>query len=487
MGVRGALGATVLALGAALLAVPAPAATLELRPCWLRGHAHEARCGVLQRPLDPTQPRGRQIEIHVAVVPALAQRAAPDPVFFFAGGPGQSAIELAGPLARRFARLVNRHDLVFVDQRGTGRSAPLRCPEDDDAAAWQPLPDEHERVTRLAACREALQRLPHGDLRQFTTPIAVADIDAVRDALGAARIDAIGFSYGTRAVLEYQRQFPLRLRRAVLDGVAPPDLLLPRSAATDNQAALDALFDACAADAACARRHPALRSHWQSLLAALPRELRLTQPLSGQPQVLTMTRELLLGMVRVPLYSPALAAALPQAIDDAAAGNWQPLAGLSAALGARGGSASGMHFSVVCAEDQARIEASPDTAKEAGDFGDSFEAAYAEVCAHWPRGHVPVAYYSVTPARAPVLLLSGGADPVTPPRHAARAAQALGPLARHVVVPQAGHGVLALACLRDAATRFITEADDSAALALDFGCAAAVPRPPAFAAPGGGR
>src|SRR5690606_3009767 len=102
-------------------------------------------------------------------------------------------------------------------------------------------------------------------LRFFTTAIAMQDLDAVRDALGAERIDLVGMSYGTRAALEYQRQFPARVRRSVLDGVAPPDMALPASFSTDAQAALDAWFAACRGDAACAARHPRLREDWQAL------------------------------------------------------------------------------------------------------------------------------------------------------------------------------------------------------------------------------
>ncbi len=160
---------------------------------------------MLQRPLDPARPQGPQIDLHYAVVPALARNKAPDGVFFFAGGPGQSAIRLAGGLAAAHSRLQQRRDLVFVDQRGTGRSAPLACPDDDPRAALQPLAarsDEARRLQQLQACRQALQALPHGDLRFYTTEIAMADVDAVRQLLGMARINAIGASYGTRAVLE---------------------------------------------------------------------------------------------------------------------------------------------------------------------------------------------------------------------------------------------------------------------------------------------
>jgi alpha-beta hydrolase superfamily lysophospholipase len=87
-------------------------------------------------------------------------------------------------------------------------------------------------------------------------------------------------------------------------------------------------------------------------------------------------------------------------------------------------------------------------------------------------------------AASAVLLLSGGIDPVTPARHGERVAKALGAKARHVVVPNAGHGVMSLACMRDVVYRFIDSDSDEAALKLDTACAAGVPRPPMFALPG---
>jgi pimeloyl-ACP methyl ester carboxylesterase len=475
-----AAGVTVLLLCAgAAAADPAP-----LQPCRLKGVEHEARCGSVSRPLDPARPQGPQIQVHFAVLPALAQRKTVDPVFFFAGGPGQSAMALAGPLSQQFARLNNRRDLVFVDQRGTGRSAPLKCVEDAERQPPQPLAevlDQSRQFERLAACRTALQQLPHGDLRQYTTSIAVADVDAVREALGAAQINAIGFSYGTRAVLEYQRQFPQRVRRAVIDGVAPPDMALPDSFSTDNQAALEAMFTACDKDARCRGRNPALRARWQGLLASLPREVSVPHPVTGLAETLRMDRAMLLALARGPLYAPPLAAGLPAAIGAAAGGRFEPLVGLALALGGGGGMATGMHFSVICAEDLPRLPA-PDAAPAAAgsDFGLVNAEVYRRVCADWPRGAPPAGFYRLQPAPSATLVLSGGADPATPPRHGARVVAALGAKARHVVVPEAGHGVLSIACVREAAVRFISEPDDDAALKVDAGCAAALPRPGVF-------
>ncbi len=477
-----------LALAAAvlvLLGASAPAAlSAESRPglqaCRLKGVAHDAWCGVLRRPLDPAQPQGTQFDLHYAVLPALARNRKADPVFFFAGGPGQSAMELAGPVSLMLARLSNRRDVVLVDQRGTGRSAPLKC---DEAAPTAPMAlgvDPGQQVQRLLACRAQLQKLPHGGLRHYSTWIAMQDVDAVRRALGVAQVNLVGGSYGTRAALDYLRQFPQAVRRVVLDGVAPPDMALPAAFSIDNQAALDALFKACEAEAACRARHPALRADWRATLASLPRTVRVAHPLTGQTETLTLTREAVLGLVRGPLYAPVLASALPQALADAAAGRFEALLGLAAALGGGRGLqlAEGMHFSVVCAEDLPRLAQATDV--PGADYADTFATQYRRLCEGWPRGSVPAAFYEVPPSSAAVLLLSGGADPVTPPRHGQRMAQALGAKARHVVVPQAGHGTMALPCLRDVLFRFIDAPTDTEALKVDADCARQLPRPPAF-------
>jgi pimeloyl-ACP methyl ester carboxylesterase len=439
-------------------------------------------CGSVQRPLDPAEPQGRKIEIHYVVVPALARRKRPDPVFMLAGGPGQSAIDVAPATLPLFTRLNNRRDIVFVDQRGTGRSAPLAC--DDPRHESLADADTAHQLEQLRQCRRRLAARPElggeAGLRFFTTTIAMQDLDAVRRELGVERIDLVGASYGTRAALEYQRQFPQAVRRSVLDGVAPPDMALPASFSTDGQAAFDAMLAACEAEAACARAYPTLRRDWSALLASLPKEASAAQPLTGRIERFTLTRAMVLRAVRGPLYAPPLAAALPAAIGAAAQGRYEPLIGLSSWLSSRRGGAlaTGMHFSVVCAEDlplMARRRDAPGI-----DFADDQAKLYGQVCAEWPRGEVPPAFYRLQPSASPVLLLSGGLDPATPPRHAEAVQRALGAKALHVIVPNAGHGVLAIGCMRDVLFRFIDAEDDPAALATDASCVQAIPRPPAY-------
>jgi pimeloyl-ACP methyl ester carboxylesterase len=474
-----------LVLLAAALWLAGAVQAAELSPCRLRGVEHEALCGSVKRALDPARPQGVQIDVQFALLPALARNKKPDPVLFFAGGPGQSAIEIAPQVAALLGRFSNRRDIVLIDQRGTGRSAPLQCEPDDPARPLAEQFDLRRQRERLAACLDKLRALPHGDLRFFTTTIAMADTDAVRAALGAEQINLVGGSYGTRAALEYQRQFPQRVRRAVLDGAVPPDMALPASFSIDSQAALDALFGACAKDRGCAEREPRLAERWRALLASLPRRVTLVHPVTGKSEAIELTRDGVAAMVRGPLYAPALAAALPAAIGEAARDRFEPLAALAMAFGGGGRRgvqlAAGMHFAVVCAEDFPRMDGVSSTA--GANFNVGFADLYRSICPLLAPATVPGAFYEMPAAPAATLVLSGGLDPATPPRHGERVVQALGAKARHVVVPNAGHGVMGTGCMRDVVFRFVDAATGEDALKVDAACAAAIPRPPMFALP----
>ena len=461
-------------------------------PCRIPGLAYEVRCGVVQRPLDPAQPAGPKIDVHFTVVPAVARRRLPDPVFLLAGGPGQSAIALSPSVLPLFSRLNNRRDLVFVDQRGTGRSTPLACDDRRHAPLSEPAGVDAQ-VAQLQACLTRLAATAPlrsaDDLRFFTTTLAMQDLDAVRARLGAERINLVGASCGTRAALEYARLFPQQLRRSVLDGVVPPDMVLPESGGIDAQAAFDAMLTDCERSQACQRAHPTLRADWLGLLASLPKPVSAVHPLTGQHERFILDVERVLGAARGPLYAPSLAAGLPQALSEAARGRFEPLLGLADALASRRGGtvAMGMHLSVLCAEDSPRL--APDQPTEASAAGRASTPApflaqagqlYRRACAFWPRGSVPEAFYAVPMAASATLLLSGGLDPATPPRHADRVARALGAKARQVTVANAGHGLMGVGCVRDLMFRFIDAADDEHALGIDATCVAQVPRPPAF-------
>jgi pimeloyl-ACP methyl ester carboxylesterase len=159
-----------------------------------------ARCGVLRVPENPAEPSGRTIGLHVAVVPALNRRSHAAPLFLLAGGPGQAASDLYVSYAGAFARVNRNHDIVLLDQRGTGRSEPLFCDYPED---WRDTRDELPAIRQATlAC---LAR--YGErVRYYTSSVAALDLERVRAALGYAQIDLYGASYGTRMAELYLRR-----------------------------------------------------------------------------------------------------------------------------------------------------------------------------------------------------------------------------------------------------------------------------------------
>src|SRR5699024_2011792 len=118
--------------------------------------SEKARCGTLAVPESPARPDGKRITLLVAVVPALAAKPAPDPLFFIAGGPGQSAVDGFFSEPGAFAAIRKRRDIVLVDQRGTGKSNPLDCPAQSEAAARLGQPGEAGRKALVTACLKHL-------------------------------------------------------------------------------------------------------------------------------------------------------------------------------------------------------------------------------------------------------------------------------------------------------------------------------------------
>jgi pimeloyl-ACP methyl ester carboxylesterase len=443
------------------------------------------QCGVVQRPLNPAEPKGKKIGIHYMVVPSQDRNKLPDALFLLAGGPGQSAINAAGFGKAVLNRLNQRRDLVFVDQRGTGRSAPLQCPELEGNGSGKDgeknLEESLENGADLALqCLRKLQALPYGDLQYFSTSIAVQDLEAVRLAQGYGPINLVGVSYGTRVGLEYLRQFPQSVRRVVLDGVVPPGMT---HLGANVQNSLRSVFQSCAKEAACDASYPHLDETWRKLLVAMPKKVSVTHSRLGTELHLTMTRNGVLQLVQRVLYAPVASSALPYALTQAERGKFGPLIALSGALDLSGpaGIAYGMHFSVWCGEAFARPQGLPPQ----DDFDALTANLYSKVCEKWPRAQIPPGFFSIAHSAAPVLLLTGGIDPVTPTQLGVTVAKALGKNARHVSLENAGHGLLTQGCVPDVVHRFFNAKSDQEAVLVDAACVRQIPRPLAWQALGG--
>lgn len=443
-----------------------PGQALELSDCRLTdpsgSRSVAASCGRFQVAENPDDPDGRQIELFVARISTLNQQRSAEAFTLLAGGPGGSATELYAGIHEAMERVRRSHDIILVDQRGTGRSNPLRCDIEPD----QQTPDWQDPRTRelLQAC---LDDLP-GDPRYYTTSLAVQDLDAVREALGYSRLVVYGGSYGTRVAQHYMRRFPDRVRAVILDGVVPPQLSLGPGIALAAQAALDMHFDRCEADADCAARFPGLRQDFQRLLNQLraePVPVQLANPRTGLPETRTMGYDQFAGAVRLLSYNPLTVALLPLLISEAAAGNYAPLMAQSLMVSESMEQtlSYGMHNAVVCAEDVPFIDWDAlDTAALERTYLSSDQARFLQlICEVWPRGVADADIKDPLASDIPVLLLSGEADPVTPPAYAEQAAAGF-TRARHLVGPAQGHGLVGEGCVPRLIAEFAQGADPAA-------------------------
>lgn len=450
----------------------APRPSIPLEKCALvspRGTQTDARCGVLTVLEDRANPGGRQIDLNIAVIPAIKRNPDPDPLFLLAGGPGQSAIETFPSLLPLLYDIHESRDIVLVDQRGTGKSNPLRCLDMED----ETLTDE-QALEQLKTCPQRLE----ADPRFYTTEVAMTDLDQVRAALGYETINLYGASYGTRAALTYLRLFPQRVRTVMLDAVVEADFVMFMDAAVDGQAALDAFFARCAADPACHEAFPSLEQEFGDVLARLeqnPAEITIPHPLTNRPLELTVTPRLLTNMVFSTLYVPDLVATLPVSIHAAyTEENYVPL--VSATFMVNAGLYDGMFYAVTCTEDALLINPQEAARRGAESVFIDRTIDFAAVCAEWPKGEVSAGFRAPVQSDVPVLILSGEADPITPPYHAEKAAESLSN-DLHIIFPGMGHGNLASRCVANILRDFI----QAGSLAgLDTSCAANIQPPPFF-------
>jgi pimeloyl-ACP methyl ester carboxylesterase len=456
----------LLAILIATVLAPAPARAEVGKDCHLPGTEEALRCVRLTVPLDHHAP-GASINLHVAVAPALRESARRDPLFLLAGGPGEAGSDLVPLLNSTFRKIRATRDIVLIDQRGTGLSGKLDCKPGKNSETAT----EDELLEQTRACIKGLNK--HFNL--YTTEQAARDIESVRSALGYGRINIWGGSYGSRLAQAYARLFPGSVRAMILDGVAAPDQVVP-AGAHDAQAALDALFKQCADDRVCAAAFPNLRAEFQSLtmrLTASPASLNLPDPRTAENSRITMTNMRFVGTVQNILYSQADSRRLPFLIHSAYQDRWQPFIARSniARDFASEGPAMPLHLAVVCAEDFPRL--TPQLLEEdtKGSFLNPVQVMrIGKMCD--AMGVPAVPYKEPAMIEAPVLLLSGALDPVTPPRRA-EAARKYMKNAQHLVVKNAGHIVSPLGC----APRLLREFLDQPAAPVKANCLNEIPAP----------
>jgi pimeloyl-ACP methyl ester carboxylesterase len=462
-------------------AVPArPAIRERLTPCTVTGAREELLCGTYAVWENRTTRTGRKIDLNIVVLPALGKDVAPDPIFAFAGGPGDFVTHGAGGWVQDRELRAHR-DVVLVDQRGTGGSHRLDCklprdPSDVQAYFEPPLPPDEVR-----RCRAELEA--NADLTQYTTSIAADDIDDVRTWLGYDKINLQGGSYGTRAALVYLRRHGDHVRTASLLGVVGMDQYLPLFHARDGKHALDLLFEACAKEPACAAAFPELPGEHERVLAALDRaraSATVQSPVDHRPVPVTISRDVFAEQIRFTLYNAATASATPYVVHRAAQGDFDPFANLAMQWEPelRNVLAYGMHVSVTCAEDVPFM--SPDVIEPliAGTYLRGYRVQQQiAACQKWPHGDIPADFHQPVTSDVPVLMISGPYDPVTPPRWAEQTGQHLSH-SLHLIIPDGHHGPGGLShdeCLGGLASQFLERGTTEG---LNTSCVATMKRPP---------
>ena len=439
---------------------PLKVGSVVMNPCSLGSsdifRVYKTLCGSVQVYENTITQKGRKILLNVAVIPVAAPPSgatpaahSPDPLFLLAGGPGQAATDAFALLVPDFDSVLQQRDLVLVDMRGTGKSNPLRCSTPTPQSTAAPT------ISPADAAKACLATL-NADPTLYTTQAAANDLDQVRQALGYQKINLLGVSYGTRLALAYLRQYPERARTLTLDGVSPTDWELGPHNPANAQRSLDLIFAECAAEAACHAAYPNLPQEFAAMMDGLnqPLSVDLVHPLTNQRITMELTRDEAAQAIQFMSYSADNIAAMPQLIHDVEANKAYNLLAsqyLIASYSLSQPIADGLYLSIVCAED---VPFYPPTPENSNSYLPDQTRAQAQQCQYWPHATVPAAFKQPVTSNAPVLMLSGQLDPVTPPDNAAQAARTL-PNSLSLVIPGLGHNVVLTGCLPDLVAAFV--------------------------------
>jgi pimeloyl-ACP methyl ester carboxylesterase len=415
-------------------------------------------CGYVIVPEEHGKDNGKTIKLAVVVMRANGEGVGPrpDPIFFLQGGPGGGTIDTFMPLLRNVpiddGALRATRDIVLFDQRGTGKSLPaLKCPE----IYALTLETIEQRIGRedvvkrgeaaMDACRKRL--IAEGiNLNAFDSVENAADIEAIRQALSYERINLYGVSYGTLLALHTLRDHPEFLRSVVLDAVVPTQTNFIVEVPRNQQRAFSELFAACAADARCKQDYPDLEKMFYAAVEKFdksPARVRMSDPETGRSYSAVVNGDTLMGWLFQSMYSSELLPYLPHVINDLNAGRTESLGTILGAFAFQQAVASGMYYSVVCAEDS-DFEVS-DVLNTAGLNPRLAESVPNEVasikrtCTRFNVEQLPKSVDDPVRSEIPVLVLNGRFDPITPPVNGEEAAKTL-PNSRVYTFPNTGHG-----------------------------------------------
>jgi pimeloyl-ACP methyl ester carboxylesterase len=504
MRVRCLLAALTLVAASALVVSPAAAAQaryeprFESAPCppipFPLPALENARCGFLVVPENRSQPEGRKIRLAVAIVPAVAQQPAPDPLVHLTGGPGGIAILEAQALVD--AGFNRDRDLILMDQRGTLFSEPaLTCEVIDRFNRLQvalPLDARSTRRKHVAATRRCRRQLvARGiDIAAYNTTENAADFADLRRALGYDRWNVFGVSYGTDLALTILRDHPEGIRSVILDSTVPPSVVELSEFWPNARDAFQNIFRACTAQARCRSSFPNLERTFTRLVRRLesdPVRTTVSDPATDQQTPVVLDGGALANwLVGMSFFTPSFAD-VPSWIAQLAAGDPQSIAtSRLAQVTPPGFVGYGLTFGVICSEwfpfDSERevlakgrdvlLRYPRSVLAQPPQFTYMFDD-----CRVWDVPAAPDSVRESTESEVPTLILSGSFDAVTPLAWAYAAAETL-PNSRIASIPGVGHFVAPESpCAQSVIASFLLRPD-----APDTNCVATL-RPPTFVTP----
>ena len=407
-----------------------------------------ATCGYLIAPEDHASPDGKKIKLFFARFLKANRSATGAPIFVLAGGPGGSSLDLVeAQFSKTFLPFTRDHDVIALDQRGTGHSRPyLDC---DDLNAFIDTSEWNAFIRYLEECR--LRYVDDGvSLDAYNTPQSAADIDLLRQTLGYKKMTLWGSSYGTTLALTAMRSFSSTIEAAILDGVVAPNI--NRAAEVDwlYDHAFQRIIDACAADIDCNDYYPDLGQHLHELVSTFNRRPVWIAAKDSYSSGTYLNGFEFAELLFQAMYSSRWAPYIPRVIDDTYADNYYYLSYLTENAGDRSDGLAGvLRFNIECAEEFAftnKSEAATSRSTYAWLYAnrsanDVRDWSWIDMCAKWATTPIDTAEIAPVISDIPTLLVSSEFDPVTPPYYAEDAASTLSH-ATHIVIRGGGHSVL---------------------------------------------
>lgn len=437
--------------------------SVEWTRCYPNGVRQEAMCTTVEVPVDHADGTNGSMSLHVVMLPAIRSQALEDPVFILAGGPGQGASDTIATLYPSLRKVHQQRGLIFLDQRGTGKSGALQCE----------LPENSDMSVPLEALQTCYAGLPH-DAQWYQTSHLADDTNWVRQTLGYEQINLYGVSYGTRLGLRIMQRYPDSIRSAVLDGVVPFQRAIGGDFGVTVRNSLDAVLTSCVEDVECQQAFPNIEKEYQTLIQELqdkgPRIIQHPHSVTGIGTETEVGDQVLWGVLQQMLYQSVTTSLIPYAIHSIAESNdWSTVVGWMGNSPFEG-IPIGLYLSIMCAEDVPRIDFKTEHPM---DLGVQSTIQLQEMCSVWPTVQVDsVATEWVS--QTPTLLLSGEFDPVTPPIYGDLALSMLRN-ATHVVASGMGHNTIHQPCISEMVTEFYLSVTPQE---LDSSCATTLKRPP---------